>query len=209
MHSLTILKRRPKPKSSKINSVSLHYQINKDMYKGIIYMYTSPSGKMYIGQTINEKSRKNQHRSRTSKLQTYFGRALSKYGYDNFTYKVLIRFKSVEDKIKLNRVLNKLEMRYIKLYQTNNSEFGYNLTLGGDGALGYVFTPEQKQASLESSIKRGVTKTVYQFSKDKIFIQSFPSINQAAESLKGNTPLISKRISEVCNNKWESAYNYI
>ena len=28
------------------------------MIKGIIYKYTSPSGKVYIGQTIDEKDRK-------------------------------------------------------------------------------------------------------------------------------------------------------
>ena len=27
-------------------------------YRGIIYKYTSPSNKVYIGQTINEKNRK-------------------------------------------------------------------------------------------------------------------------------------------------------
>ena len=29
------------------------------MIRGIIYKYTSPSGKVYIGQTINEKDRRN------------------------------------------------------------------------------------------------------------------------------------------------------
>lgn len=31
--------------------------------RGIIYKYTSPSGKVYIGQTVDEKGRKNGHRS--------------------------------------------------------------------------------------------------------------------------------------------------
>lgn len=32
-------------------------------YTGIIYMYESPSGKYYIGQTTRPKSRKNEHAS--------------------------------------------------------------------------------------------------------------------------------------------------
>lgn len=100
---------------------------------GVIYMYTSPSGKSYIGQTINEKSRKNQHKNKTSKLDTKFGRAIRKYGFENLEYKVLIKFKPTANKEKLKRVLNKLEERYILLY--DSVENGYNLTTGGDSAL--------------------------------------------------------------------------
>lgn len=32
------------------------------MYNGIIYKQTSPSGKVYIGQTTNENKRKAQHK---------------------------------------------------------------------------------------------------------------------------------------------------
>ena len=177
---------------------------------GIIYKYTSPSNKVYIGRTINERSRKNQHRTQTVKQKkSAFGNAIKKYGFDNFEYEVIVKFKDVVDKDKLSRVLNKLEIRYIKMYDSHNKDFGYNLTLGGEGGSGVIWTEEMRQESIQNAVEKGLSKTVYQFSKDKIFIQSFPSINQAAESLKGNTPLISKRISEVCNNKWESAYNYI
>ena len=100
---------------------------------GLIYMYTSPSGKSYIGQTINEKSRKSQHKNNTSKLDTKFGIAIRKYGFENLEYRVLIKFKPTIDKQKLKRVLNKLEERYIILYNTR--DHGYNLTTGGDSAL--------------------------------------------------------------------------
>jgi hypothetical protein len=53
--------------------------------KGIIYKYTSPSGKCYIGQTINEKERKNQHKRtyikvENLKLDTAFYKSIRKYG---------------------------------------------------------------------------------------------------------------------------------
>ena len=177
--------------------------------KGIIYKYTSPSGKVYIGKTVNERVRKNQHKSTAKTRKTYFARAILKYGFENLAYEVIIRFNPTTDKDKLNRVLSKLEKRYIKLYNSNVKDFGYNLTSGGEGTPGYIYTPEQKQRLREQSAKEGRSKQVFQFSIKKEFIRSFVSIQEAAESLKGNTPLISKRISEVCNNKWESAYNYI
>ena len=97
---------------------------------GVIYMYTSPSKKMYIGQTINETSRKWQHKRKTLLTNTKFGNALKKYGFENFEYKVLIKFKPTLNIEKLKRVLNKLEDRYIKLY--NSIELGYNLREGGE-----------------------------------------------------------------------------
>lgn len=136
----------------------------KDFKIGVIYMYTSPSGKSYIGQTINESSRKSQHKRNTSKEDTKFGRAIRKYGFENFEYKVLIKFKPTSDKDKLKRVLNKLEERYIKLYDTVKS--GYNLTTGGDSALhseesiekmrysAHHMTEEHKEKLSESAKKR-------------------------------------------------------
>jgi len=46
---------------------------------GIIYKYTSPSGKCYIGQTVNEISRKSKHKNETMLAKTKFGTALRKY----------------------------------------------------------------------------------------------------------------------------------
>ena len=36
------------------------------------------------------------------------------------------------------------EKYYISKYKTNNSEFGYNLTEGGDGIVGFKFSEEAK-----------------------------------------------------------------
>lgn len=59
---------------------------------GIIYKYTSPSGKVYIGQTIDEKKRRKEFRNLNIK---YAGRKINharkKYGPENFEYEVLER----------------------------------------------------------------------------------------------------------------------
>lgn len=39
------------------------------MRAGVIYKYEAPSGKVYIGQTINEALRKSQHKSQAKKTR--------------------------------------------------------------------------------------------------------------------------------------------
>lgn len=109
---------------------------------GLIYLYRSPSNKLYIGQTTNEKNRKSQHKKSSATLETKLARAFRKYGYDNFEYEVLIKFNPTSDLVKLKRVLDKLEMRYIALY--NSVEKGYNITKGGEGVLGFKHSEETK-----------------------------------------------------------------
>lgn len=62
---------------------------------GIIYKYTSPSGKCYIGQTIHEELRKAQHKSaaKDESLKWPFYKAIRKYGWDNMSYEVLVKFE--------------------------------------------------------------------------------------------------------------------
>ena len=58
--------------------------------KGIIYKYTSPSGKVYIGQTLNEEQRRKDF---LGKAYKYAGMGINnarmKYGPENFEYEVL------------------------------------------------------------------------------------------------------------------------
>ena len=125
-----------------------------DFKIGLIYKYISPSRKIYIGQTVNERSRKNQHKTKTVLIDSHFGRALKKYGFESFKYEVIIKFKPTSDLEKLKRVLDKLKQRYIKLYNSNNNEFGYNKTLGGGGSLGMIHSEETKQKLRKEVLNR-------------------------------------------------------
>ena len=89
---------------------------------GCIYMITSPSGKRYVGQTINFAKR----------MRTYargeghgrIGRAITRHGWENMHVQVLHDEVSEAD-------LNKLERHCIKVHNTL-SPHGYNLTEGGE-----------------------------------------------------------------------------
>lgn len=89
---------------------------------GFIYMYTSPSGKKYIGQTIHslmERSGKRGHGYRGCEC---FYSAIQKYGFDTFKREILKEVKISE--------LDETEKEFIQKYNTLMPN-GYNISAGG------------------------------------------------------------------------------
>lgn len=99
----------------------------------IIYKFTSPSGKGYIGQTCNLKQRITQHKKKCSHCSA-FSNSIEKYGFDNFTLDILDENLTIEE-------ANNKEQDYIKEYNTLSPN-GYNLTTGG---LNHTFSDETKE----------------------------------------------------------------
>ena len=98
--------------------------------KGVIYMYTAPNGKMYIGQTYNEASRRSCFKNlNKSYANIKIDRARHKYNPKNFKYTILC---SIVSHIKKDLLvwLNAMEIYYIHLYDSVNK--GYNINRGGD-----------------------------------------------------------------------------
>lgn len=97
----------------------------------LIYKATNQiNNKVYIGQTSTSlEQRKKQHiYNATHKIKkSYFYSALQSYGVDNFNWEIL------EDNLNIEN-LNERECYWINYYQSNNPDFGYNMTSGGDNA---------------------------------------------------------------------------
>lgn len=110
---------------------------------GIIYKYTSPSGKSYIGQTIHPHRRHLQHIN-CSKDQSNlpFHLALKKYGAENMRYEVLATV-DIDDEVEFHKRLDFLERFYIRKFDTYCN--GYNLTEGGSGTSGFVVSEETRK----------------------------------------------------------------
>lgn len=82
------------------------------------------NNKRYIG--ITKQNPKNRWDNGNGyKEQTYFYRAIRKYGWDNFEHNILNTGISQEDAVEL-------EKNYIKEYNTNNPKMGYNISSGGE-----------------------------------------------------------------------------
>ena len=101
-----------------------------------VYVHTSPSGKMYIGQTGRSPEKrwgKNGRRYLEKKNDKYihpaFARAIEKYGWNNFEHEVIASKLTKEEADNFEKLL-------IEKLDTQNPEFGYNCKDGGsNGAL--------------------------------------------------------------------------
>jgi group I intron endonuclease len=94
---------------------------------GIYKITCKNNNKIYIGKAINLRNRINNHKNvkRQSKGMFYFQYALLKYGWESFTVEILETVKDF-DKIKDNASLLEREAFYIELFDSTNSEKGYN-----------------------------------------------------------------------------------
>ena len=102
--------------------------IEEQHKKVLIYKITSPSGRVYIGQTINTleyrlKQHKNKHAS-----STILHNSFDKYGYDSHKFETLYENLSIEEGSKKEKLL-------IKFYKDKNKSL--NIHNGGRGGNGY------------------------------------------------------------------------
>jgi group I intron endonuclease len=118
-----------------------------------IYKITSPTNKIYIGQSINIYKRWNYHKkiykNKKSKLYSSF----LKHGVEKHDFKI-IALCLAED-------LNEVEKYYIDLYQTFNNKNGLNLRDGG-GSKGKMSEETKVKISKSTKGKLGKKKTLEQ-----------------------------------------------
>ena len=99
----------------------------------LIYKVTNLiNNKVYIGLTIQTlNARKSRHLidAKIQRYNSYFHAAIRKHGKDNFQWEIIKTAQNEEQ-------LKQFEIEEISKYQSNNPEFGYNLTIGGDALFG-------------------------------------------------------------------------
>lgn len=109
----------------------------------LIYKFTSPSGKSYIGQTNNLDNRIRVHQIHTGCRAIH--NAISKYGWASFQIEILADNLSIDE-------ANNLETKFILEHNTL-SPTGYNLKLGGDS-----HSPSLETRTLISNSKQNVPR---------------------------------------------------
>ena len=154
------------------------------MSKYKLYKHTSPSGKIYIGITSMESTNHRWKNGEGYRNNEHFYNAIKKYGWDNIEHEILYS-NLTKDEACL------LEQCYIALYESNNPNFGYNNTLGGEGALGHTMSEEGKKIiseSIKHCWKKGKLNTNESKSKRKLSIMQFyqeNNINRDANDIEG------------------------
>ena len=119
------------------------------MSYGSIYKISFPNGKHYIGLTTSLEQRTKEHKIKAkSRTNIYLYRAIRKYNMvDNIE---LIEIDTADTKDELCEKEIQYIQEYNSYYMNGN---GYNMTYGGEGVNGYVFTEEVKQQMSEAMKK--------------------------------------------------------
>lgn len=99
-----------------------------------VYMHTclaegNSLGKVYVGLTSRDPCKRWGTRGQYYKHCLYFDHAINKYGWNKFAHEVVATGLTKEE-------AKATEKEFIRRYQSNNPEFGFNLTRGGDTATG-------------------------------------------------------------------------
>lgn len=133
--------------------------------KGIIYKYTFPDGKVYIGQTRNPEKRKREHTDpKTGPVNTGFWEAYQRFG--TFEYEVIREIES-ENEDELIDLLNRWESGYIYQYKSDNPEYGYNRT---------------SYASVGIESKK-ILRRIYNAIQEKFFNSEVQILNSASKKI--------------------------
>jgi group I intron endonuclease len=117
---------------------------------GLIYKFTSPSNKMYIGKTVQSFSQRMYGHKKKSSGCTALKNAINKYGWAEMKREI------VEENIPEDQ-LNDREKYWIKTYNTI-APHGYNLTDGGEGG---SHSDIAKVRMEESTQKNAIAKNGY------------------------------------------------
>ena len=181
-----------------------------------IYKITSPSNKIYIGQSIDIERRFNNYRLLFCKKQKYLYNSLFKYGIENHTFEVLLDF----DIDVSTEYLTHCEQFFMDYYRNEGYEL-LNLREAGNKGKQSDETKKKMSNSAKgkrkseetrkkmSERKKGIDskkkKIVLQYDLENNFITQYESISYA--SIK--TKVSYNCISRVCNGKRKTAGGYI
>lgn len=192
---------------------------SKGFYIGTIYAFSNLSNeKIYIGKTVdpyNERFIEHKCSAFTKNTMNYFYNALRKYSWDGFERVVIYQTEEMESKIEADKIILEKEKFYINLFRTDNHEFGYNLTKGGDGIAGYKHTEESKKKMSEShkgekhwnygNYNNSTSSVILQYDLDFNFIKEWPSMSEIERELGYN----ANNISRCCSNKIDTYKGFI
>lgn len=136
--------------------------------------------KYYVGKTYREVQTRFGNNGNGYKKSLYFSNAIKKYGWDNIKHYIIMDYLTPDQ-------ANYFEKRIIKHLKSNQKEYGYNCTAGGDGGNTKPTTP------------------VKQYDRDGNFIAEYDSAANAARAMCIDRSMISfacKHNRCMCGYQW-------
>lgn len=177
----------------------------------VIYKFTNVlNNKVYIGKTSTSLRKRVIGHLTTSRKWTkarkgYFQHVLCKYGIENFSIDILDRCETKE-------LLNEREKYWINYYKSNDKQFGYNMTPGGDGNSDLEFCRKNIErlikANTGSRRNEDTKKLLSNIHKELWNNPEFR--NKHIENAKKLSELTSKKVLQLdCNYNIIQTYNSI
>ena len=115
----------------------------KEMKKFWVYIHTCPNGKKYVGITTASKPERRWREGKGYWYNKHFYSTILKYGWDNITHEVF----EVESEEEMYRK----EVELISFYHSNDPEYGYNNSTGGEhSSLGCKHSEETRRKISEA-----------------------------------------------------------
>lgn len=169
----------------------------------VVYSITNTiNGKMYIGQTVQEVSRRF-HRHRTGPYA--IGNAIRKYGEENFKIDILFNSYDVD-------MLNEAEKELIASYDTMYPN-GYNLMEGGQIRMSPESIEKMRQSKLGHVQPKSVVEARVSKRRRKIICKEdqicFKSIKDAADFYNGDPSHLTKLLKGKCNSFKGRTFAYL
>ena len=157
MRQINYLKENGKGDKVKDNNYCIYIHrniINNKAYIGITKYGDTPNERWRNGNGYLVKNKKGEY------IQPHFAYAILKYGWDNFEH-IIWANNLLEDDAK------KMEIMLIALFNTTDSNYGYNISLGGESfSMTDVNIVKRTDASLETKNKNRIQESIIMF-KDR------------------------------------------
>ena len=112
--------------------------------KYCVYCHTSPSGKHYVGITGQRPTRR-WNNGEGYRESPHFYKAILKYGWENIKHEILY------DKLSLDEAREK-EIELIRRYNSDNPQYGYNLSKGGESGFAGCSWSEERRKSAQQAM---------------------------------------------------------
>lgn len=161
------------------------------MKKYIIYMHRNKiNGKVYIGQTCQSLSDRCGAEGQRYKGQAFYN-AIQKYGWVNFEHIILEENLTQEE-------ANQKEIQYIKLYNSIDKQFGYNISEGGNNN---TLSDEQKEKRRQLNYQMWADGTFKQLINTEVYCIELDEYFDSALDAERKYHIDNSAIQKVCKNK--------
>ena len=172
----------------------------KNMDNYFIYKIVFPNGKHYIGCSTNLDERKKSHlrQAKLKQPQCKVHQALKKHNIIH-TFELIV----IDDTANSKQEMFEKEIFYIQKYNSHiKNNKGYNMTLGGDGNHGYVFTKADSKKMSQRAIEKFSNPEQREKARERAIQQfSNPEAREQMSQIKKehyqNNPETREKLSQI------------